>query len=140
MEGFEASVDQQRKNALLLVRATEDIYMLTCEIKALRATVLREFEKMDFKAVKKKRTQRNRCEFIGDPKGKAKEGKQCQGYVCKKSTRFCHAHYVLASTPTNRQNLFSHSNDKGLVLPDDFEELPIDNNALDELLAYGTTK
>lgn len=80
-------LEQYKDRVEVMMR--EEFFVLRTQVAQLREEVMGFLSRMDIKKCKKNRTQRNRCTFVGK--------KPCSGYICKKSTRFCYSHHMLAT-------------------------------------------
>lgn len=96
---------QELRNILATVNAMrEELFLTRNQLDGVRALIDDRFNTLDFRVVKKKRTQENRCTFL------SKKGAQCRGYICKETgSILCYAHHVMATASTEearRKKLF----------------------------------
>ena len=78
----------------------DEVFIMRTEMMRLKEYLERQFSELDLKKIKRNRTVRNRCQF---PK---KHSGSCHGYVCKKSSTLCYAHYIQCNSPYTHARLF----------------------------------
>jgi hypothetical protein len=81
----------------------DELFVLQTKITSLRTFTELQFRSLDLKKAKRNRTQKNKCQYVSERKGRP-----CAGYICRKSRSLCYAHHLLAVTPEGQSSLFEN--------------------------------
>lgn len=104
----------------------DEVFIMRTELMRLKAYLERQFQEMDLKKIKRNRTVRNRCQY---PK---KQSGSCHGYVCKKSSTLCYAHYIQCNSPYTHSRLFGKNAPEETLVDIELPDLDVpDLDAID---------
>jgi len=87
-----------------LIALEEELFRLRHAVEKMNKQMNDHFKSLDYKKLKKNRTQKNRCTFVN------RKNQNCRGYICKvPGSKFCYAHHILSSAsryPEQRNKLY----------------------------------